>query len=297
MVDSEDLLICVACGTQFDVPADDPLKGCRICDDPRQFIPPGGQTWTSLSKMRAGNYQNKFKPVGDSNGEESMTSIWTEPKFGIGQRAILVQTEHGNVLWDCITYLDAETIDFIKQRGGLKAIVISHPHYYSTHLEWAKAFECPVFFAKDDDEWLNRADPDERRRLFTAASEEVVEGVIAIKTGGHFPGSLVLHWAGHLMIADSFVTTPSALYHVDRMPGTTSYAFMWAVPNMIPLPPAELHKMWQAIKPFEFESTHGAFVGQEVRAKEVKRRVLESMKIQTKAMGWDEHAVLEESWP
>ncbi|KAK5116809.1 hypothetical protein LTR85_009069 [Meristemomyces frigidus] len=245
MVDSEDLLICVACGTQFDIPADKPPKGCRICDDPRQFIPPGGQTWTSLSKMRAGNYQNKFKPVGESNGEESMTSIWTEPKFGIGQRAIFVA---------------------------------------GTHLEWAKVFECPVFVAKDDEEWLNRADADGRRILFAAASEEVEEGVTAVKTGGHSPGGF-------------FVTTPSALYHIDRLPGTTSYAFMWAVPNMIPLPPAELHKMWQAIKPFEFESTHGAFVGQEVRAKEVKGRVLESMKIQTKDMGWEEHAVLKESWP
>lgn len=155
-----------------------------------------------------GNYTNKFKPVGDSNGEDRMTSIWTEPKFGIGQRAILVRTDGGNVLWDCITYLDQATVDFIKEKGGLRAIVISHPHYYSTHLEWAKTFECPVIVAKDDEAWLNRADPDGRRRLCTAASEEVVEGVTAVKTGGHFPGSLVLLWKKHLMIADSFVTTP-----------------------------------------------------------------------------------------
>lgn len=51
----------------------------------------------------------------------------------------------------------------------------------------------------------------------------------------------------------------SALYHVDRLPGTNSFSFMWAVPNMIPLPPATLHKMWQAIKPFDFESTFGGF--------------------------------------
>lgn len=89
----------------------------------------------------------------------------------------------------------------------------------------------------------------------------------------------------------------SALYHVDRPPGTTSYAFMWSIPNMIPLPPAELQKMWQAMRPFEFESTHGAFVGQEVRDKKVKGRVLESMKIQVRGEGWSEHALLKESWP
>ncbi|TKA28217.1 hypothetical protein B0A50_04189 [Salinomyces thailandicus] len=244
-----------------------------------------------------GNYHNNFKAVGDNNGEDRMISIWTEPKVAIGQRCILVQTDQGNVLWDCVTYLNDETVDFVKRRGGLKAIVISHPHYYTTHLDWAKTFDCPVYVSKDDKEWVNRADREGRRRLVSGASEEIVEGLTAIKTGGHFPGSLVLHWANKLLIADSFVTTPSALFHVDRLPGTTSYAFMWAVPNMIPLPPSELHKMWQAIKPFDFESTHGAFVGQEVRDSSAKGRVLTSMKIQTMAMGWNEHGVLQEDWP
>ena len=66
---------------------------------------------------------------------------------------------------------------------------------------------------------------------------------------------------------------------------------------MIPLPPAVLSGMWQALRPYEFESTHGAFVDQEVRDERIKGRVLESMKIQTKDMGWDDHALLKESWP
>ncbi|EMC95058.1 hypothetical protein BAUCODRAFT_524622 [Baudoinia panamericana UAMH 10762] len=296
MPGTPDLLICTACGTQFDLPTNEPPKGCRICDDPRQFIPPGGQTWTTLAQMQ-GKYRNSYKQLGDNNNEDRMFSIWTEPKFGIGQRCILLQTDHGNVLWDCITYLDDETVNFIREKGGLKAIVISHPHYYTTHLDWAAEFDCPVYIAKDDDEWLHRADKETRRRFIAGDSEEVLGGVYAVKTGGHFPGSLVLNWSKKLLIADSFVTTPSALYHIDRLPGTTSYAFMWAVPNMIPLPPAVLHEMWQRVQPFDFESTHGAFVGQEVRDKHVKKRVLESMKIQTKAMGWDEHPLLQESWP
>jgi glyoxylase-like metal-dependent hydrolase (beta-lactamase superfamily II) len=35
--------------------------------------------------------------------------------------------------------------------------------------------------------------------------EEVVKGVTAIQVGGHFDGSMVLHWDGHLFIADTFV--------------------------------------------------------------------------------------------
>lgn len=123
----------------------------------------------------------------------------------------MIQTDEGNVLWDCITYLDDETIDFIKGKGGLKAIVISHPHYYTTHLDWAKTFDCPVYIANEDEEWLNRSDAEDRRKLFSGASEQVLDGVTAVKTGGHFPGSLVLHWEKKLMIADSFVTTPVSL--------------------------------------------------------------------------------------
>jgi glyoxylase-like metal-dependent hydrolase (beta-lactamase superfamily II) len=41
--------------------------------------------------------------------------------------------------------------------------------------------------------------------------EEVVEGVTAIQVGGHFDGSMVLHWDGHLFIADTFVNIPVRL--------------------------------------------------------------------------------------
>jgi len=85
--------------------------------------------------------------------------------------------------------------------------VISHPHYYTTHNLWAKIFGCPVYLAAEDKEWLCREDP--QGRVFIEGNEkEVVKGVTAVKVGGHFPGSLVLHWEDRLFIADSFVTVP-----------------------------------------------------------------------------------------
>ncbi|KAK3720846.1 hypothetical protein LTR37_003509 [Vermiconidia calcicola] len=311
MVGREDLLVCNTCGTQFDVPADKPLKSCRICDDPRQFVPPSGQTWTSLAQMRE-QYKNNFH---QAKNEERMWSIVTEPKFGIGQRCVLLQTPEGNVLWDCITYLDSETVETIKAKGGLKAIVISHPHYYTTHLDWAEAFDCPVYIAAEDEEWVCRPDPDGRRRLLSGNFEDIIPGVCAAKPGGHFPGSLVLSWDKKLFIADTFVTVPvrppsmgllrfnvlilvqSAYYHLDRPPGTTSYAFMWSIPNMLPLPPSELYKMWQVLKELDFESTHAAFLGTDIRDSDVKKRVLESMKIQAKCMGYTEHDILDQALP
>jgi hypothetical protein len=82
--------------------------------------------------MQAGDFHNVFKEY-----EPGLTGIGTEPTFAIGQRALLLQTDQGNILWDCITYLDNDTIAIIQQRGGLKAITISHSHFYTTLVEWA----------------------------------------------------------------------------------------------------------------------------------------------------------------
>ncbi|MCJ1242885.1 hypothetical protein MMC30_000081 [Trapelia coarctata] len=287
-----DLLICGACGTQFSATREDGKKDCRICDDPRQFVPPTGQAFTTLREMREGKYENKWK---QDEVDKRVWSVWTEPKFGIGERAILLQAAGGNVLWDLIAYLDEGTIEKIKSLGGLKAIVISHPHYYTTYTEWARAFGCPVYISAEDEKWLDRMDArDVERRIIKGGTETIVEGVTAIKTGGHFDGSLVLHWDEKLFIADTLLTVQSAYYHVDRPPGTTSYAFMYSIPNFIPLPPDEVMKIWRALKPFLFTSTHGAFVGTDVRAADVKKRVLESAKIQIRAEGYTKHILLDE---
>ena len=64
---------------------------------------------------------------------------------------------------------------------------------------------------------------------------------------------------------------------------------------MIPLPPDVIGKMWQALKPFDFTSTHGAFAGMDVRDVNVKQRVLESAKIQIRAEGYQNLEALGEN--
>ena len=68
---------------------------------------------------------------------------------------------------------------------------------------------------------------------------------------------------------------------------------------MIPLPPSEIARMWKMLKPWRFTSTHGAFLGQDVYGRpgdqnDMRRRVLESMKIQVQAQGWLDHPFLTE---
>ncbi|KAF7567560.1 hypothetical protein PtrM4_141510 [Pyrenophora tritici-repentis] len=139
----------------------------------------------------------------------------TRKQLGIGQRAILLQTSGGNVLWDCVAFLNPDTISFINSKGGIKAIVISHPHFYTTHLEWAGVFKCPVYMAGVDQEWLNRADKDGMRKFFGAAGGETQIGevgreVSVVVCGGHFEGSSVLFWKKEkkLFIADTFMSVP-----------------------------------------------------------------------------------------
>ncbi|KAF2970430.1 hypothetical protein GQX73_g3108 [Xylaria multiplex] len=294
-------LVCKTCGTQF--PTDDKhqVTTCFICDDPRQYVPPSGQSFVSLDVLRSSGHRNIFTPI--AADPERLIAINTQPKVAIGQRAILVRTPQGNVLWDCITLLDDETIVKIKELGGLKAIVISHPHYYSTHLEWARAFDCPVYLSKEDRVWLAQQDAS-RQKLITENETQLL-GTTILKLGGHFPGSLVMLFEGRLLIADTFFATPSGLGNYDadavgaprkKPPGISSFAFMWSYPNMIPLAPHALMHMWDILKKYEFSSTHGAFPGMDIvdTPTGMKQRVLESMQIQIRYSGYEAHAMLEE---
>jgi hypothetical protein len=233
--------------------------------DPRQYVPAHGQVWTSLNK-ESPLQRNTFetdkndsrihfittKALTEAELPASLASSTTTRKvLGIGQRAILLQTSQGNVLWDLVAFIDQPTVDFINSKGGLKAIVISHPHFYTTHLEWARIFKCPVYVAADDAEWLNREDKDGVRKWIKGVTEieEVGGEARAIQCGGHFDGSAVLLWEGKLCIADTFMSVPasasipslrqekstdkwqSGFYHKNRPLGTVSYSFQWSYPN------------------------------------------------------------------
>jgi hypothetical protein len=180
--------ICTACGTQYP-PSREPPPQCAICEEERQFVPPAGQTWTTLPALAVGHF-NAFR-----QHEPGLIGIGTQPLFAIGQRALIVCTPGGNVLWDCISLLDAATVTLINALGGLKAIGISHPHFYTTMVEWSRAFGgIPVHLHADDERWIMRRDA--AVRLWRGETLELLPGVTLIRGGGHFAGGAMLHWAG-----------------------------------------------------------------------------------------------------
>lgn len=114
---------------------------------------------------------------------------------------------------------------------------------------------------------------------------------------------VVLLYKNRLFVADTLMTTPSGIANWtvdaagtprDRPQGANSFAFMWSIPNYIPLGPDEITRMWGILKHFDFSSTHGAFVGHDIEDPEVKLRVLRSAQIQIRQMGWDAHPFLQE---
>ena len=115
--------ICETCGAQLDE-SKEPPSACSICTNDRQYVGWEGQRWTTLEKMRRRRFKNRVERV-----RRGLHQIITEPPFAIAQRAFLVETRAGNLLWDCITYLDGKTISAIEGLGGIDSIAISHPHY------------------------------------------------------------------------------------------------------------------------------------------------------------------------
>lgn len=115
------------------------------------------QWFTTLRELRDSNkYTNVFT---EDKYHTGVVAVRTEPQVAIGQRAFLLRSPDGagNILWDCITYIDDETVRQINELGGIKAIVVSHPHYFSTTLHWAEAFRCPVYISAEDGDWLARS--------------------------------------------------------------------------------------------------------------------------------------------
>ena len=143
-------------------------------------MPPRGQTWTTLEALSQ-SHMNSFHEY-----DTGLIGIGSQPAFAIGQRALLVRTEGGNILWDCVATLDAATVSMIKGLGGLKAIAISHPHFYTTMVEWARAFDCPIHLNAADSDWIMRKDP--AIKLWDGDTFKLWDGVTLVRCGGHFPG-------------------------------------------------------------------------------------------------------------
>jgi hypothetical protein len=238
------LFICTACGTQYPA-SDKPPAACAICEEERQYVPERGQTWTTLEAL-AQSHRNGWR-------EYRPGVLGIGAGFAIGQRALLLQTAGGNVLWDCVATLDAATITAIEALGGLKAIAISHPHFYTTMVEWARAFDCPVHLNAADKDWIMRPDP--ALQLWDGDTKPLWDGVTLVRCGGHFPGGAVLHWQDDRQPKGVVCAGDILTVVADRK----WLSFMRSYPNLIPLSAREVEAIGAAMAPFAFDTIYGHY--------------------------------------
>ncbi|GIW07199.1 MAG: hydrolase [Dehalococcoidia bacterium] len=245
--------ICVTCGVQYP-DSDAPPPRCIICDEERQYVGWNGQQWTTLDAMRAAGYRNEIREE-----EPGLWSIQTTPAFAINQRAFLVQTPEGNLLWDCITLIDDETIEAVRRLGGIRAIGVSHPHYYATIVEWSEAFEsAPIYIHADDAEWVVHRSPG--LCLFPEETQSLFGGITLVRLGGHFRGGLVAHWPAGAEGRGVVLCGDIIQVVMDRR----WVSFMYSYPNIIPLSEAEVTRLVERIRPYRYDRLWGAFAGRQV---------------------------------
>jgi glyoxylase-like metal-dependent hydrolase (beta-lactamase superfamily II) len=239
--------ICTTCGVGYAPSAAAP-DHCQICSDERQYVNANGQSWTTQEELRQG-HSNDIREL-----EPGLFGIGATPQIAIGQRALFVPQPGGGVLWDCTPLVTDEAIARIKALGGLRAIAISHPHFYATMVQWSEAFGgVPIHLHQSNSRWVMH--PGEQVRYWSGETLDLDQGVTLIRGGGHFAGSTMLHWRdgaagkGVLMTADTIMVVPD----------TRWMSFMYSYPNLIPMSAREVRRLAATVWPFAFDRMYSGW--------------------------------------
>jgi glyoxylase-like metal-dependent hydrolase (beta-lactamase superfamily II) len=244
---------CEQCGAQFP-DGREPPPSCPICEDERQYVNWKGQTWVSREEL-AKRHRLLWR---DDLG---IPGLGLEPSFAIGQRALLLREPDGCVMWDCIPLATREAIEYVRSLGGLKAIAISHPHYYGAVADWSEAFGgIPVYLHGDDRAWITRPHPS--IVPWYGESCRLSSDILILRTGGHFAGGTVLHWRAGAEGKGALLTGDVATVSMDRR----SVSFMYSYPNYIPLNAQSVRRIADVVEPLVFDRIYGAWWDRNVGA-------------------------------
>jgi glyoxylase-like metal-dependent hydrolase (beta-lactamase superfamily II) len=239
--------ICTTCGVGY-AETDAPRDVCLVCADDRQYVNAKGQSWTTLEELLA-DHVNELREC-----EPGLTGLASKPQVAIGQRALIIERPGGGAMWDCTPVITDAALEAIRAKGGIAAMAISHPHFYSTMVDWSRALgSVPIHLHEDNRDWVMRPDP--AVEFWSGETREIADGITLVRTGGHFPGSTVLHWAqgaegrGVLMTGDSIMVVPD----------TRWVSFMYSYPNLIPVNARTVERIVKAVKPFAYDRIYSGW--------------------------------------
>ncbi len=236
--------ICETCGTQH-VDSKQPPSQCAICEDDRQYVGWEGQRWTTNGALRE-NHAQRIEM------ESGLTALGQTPAFAIDQRAFLLPTDAGNILWECLPLVTDEAVERIKDLGGIDQIIISHPHFYASMGEWSDAFGgAPILLHDADRQWVQNPHPS--IDYWSGDERALSDGVTLIRAGGHFAGSTVLHWADGPRPGGAIFSGDALQVVRDRR----HVSFMYSYPNLIPMRTSNVIAMRARLSKYAFEDVFG----------------------------------------
>lgn len=138
--------------------------------------------------------------------------------------------------------------------GGLAGIIASHPHMYGVQSDWSDAFDgAPVYVSEPDAGWLARRPA---HLQVWSGTLEPLPGVSASQPGGHFPGSVVVHWTapdgeGVLLTGDTVGVARSGDWAT----------FMRSFPNHLPLSGAVALRIAHHLERYRYARLYDNFGG------------------------------------
>jgi len=243
--------ICETCGTQFAASAQPPST-CPICEDERQYIGWNGQRWTTHEQL---SIEHTLR-IGEDAG---LLAIDMQSGFGIPQRALLLPTPAGNILWECVSLVTAQAIEKLRERGGVDRIIISHPHFYSSMVEWSDALgNVPILLNAADKAWVQRSSA--MIEFWRGDELSLGNGITLVRTGGHFPGSTALHWDRGVRGQGALFVGDSPQVASDRR----NVSFMYSYPNYVPMRPSYVREMRERLAHFEYDDVYGYSWGRNI---------------------------------
>lgn len=244
------LPICETCGTQFASPS--PLAHCPICEDDRQYVGWQGQTWTTHEALRE-KYELRLEE------DEGLLGIGLSPGFAINQRMLLLPTDAGNLLWECVSLVTDEAVAALKARGGVDRIIISHPHFYTAMVEWSEALGgIPILLHEADKAWVQRPSPN--IECWSGDEHKLSDAVTLIRCGGHFPGSTAIHWRDGPRPGGALFPGDALQVVFDRRHVT----FMYSYPNYVPMKTSDVRAMRSRVAGYAFEDVFGYTWGRNI---------------------------------
>jgi glyoxylase-like metal-dependent hydrolase (beta-lactamase superfamily II) len=243
--------ICATCGTQHAESAAPP-EHCAICEDDRQYVGWGGQQWTTHADLAAEHTLH----MEDDGG---VLGIGLAPAFAINQRALWLPTDAGNILWECLSLVTEEAVAALEGRGGVDRIVISHPHFYASMVEWSEALGgVPMLLHEADARWVQRPSP--HIETWSGDFLQLSRNVTLIRCGGHFPGSTALHWRNGPRAGGALFPGDALQVVFDRRHVT----FMYSYPNYVPMKTSDVRAMRARIAAFDFDDVYGYTWGRNI---------------------------------